>query len=142
VGRRDYSVRVDLLLYVHVRQPCCLVLDLDLRQKVRILVTVLYAVPDLFAAETPLVPQLPKFFLFLFYWVLVLFILNSISHFVLHELAAGLVFTPFATAPPHFAAPFRLVHTTRPVEILLLIELLATVLALFQALVEFTFSCQ
>lgn len=142
MGRCDYSVRVDLLLYVHVRKPCCLVLNLDLRQKVRIFVTAIYAVPDLLAAETPLVPQLPKFFLFLICWVLVLFILNRISNFVLHELAAGLVFTPFATAPPHFAAPLRLVHTTRPVEVLLLVELLATVLALFQALIEFTFSCQ
>jgi hypothetical protein len=90
---------------MHVRQPNCLVLNLDPCQKVRILVAVLNAVPYLLAAETPLVSQLLELFFLLISRILILFILYRVGHFMLHELAARLLFTSLATAPPHFAAP-------------------------------------
>jgi len=47
------------------------------------------------------------------------------------ELAAWSILDALATAPPHLAAPFRLVHSAGPIEVLLLIVLIAAVLALF-----------
>jgi hypothetical protein len=53
------------------------------------------------------------------------------------ELAAWSILNALATAPPHLAAPFRLVHAAGPIEVLLLIVLIAAVLALFQILIHF-----
>lgn len=56
------------------------------------------------------------------------------------ELAARLFFPPFAAAPPHLAAPVRLVSATRPVEILFFNILVGAVFTSFHSLAEITFA--
>jgi hypothetical protein len=61
---------------------------------------------------------------------------------MLVKLTARSILIALATAPPHLAAPFRLMHTAGPVEVLFLIVLISTVFALFKILVHFAFSLQ
>lgn len=59
---------------------------------------------------------------------------------MLAELAAGLVLPSFAATPPHFAAPVRLVHATRPVEVFFFDVFIRTVFTSFHTLREIAFS--
>lgn len=56
---------------------------------------------------------------------------------MLFELAAGLVFTSLAAAPPHLATPLGLVSATTPIKVLLFVILLLAAAAHLDMLVHF-----
>ena len=57
---------------------------------------------------------------------------------MLVALASWIMFIQFATAPPHFAAIFRLVYSAAPIEIFLIRKLFATYTTSFDATLDFT----
>ena len=52
---------------------------------------------------------------------------------MLAEFAPSSVFAPFAATPPHFTAPFRLMHAAGPVEVLLVAVFIYAIFALPQS---------
>jgi hypothetical protein len=55
------------------------------------------------------------------------------------ELTSRLVFAPFTATPPHFSAPVRLMHATRPIKVFLLRIVVATVLTRFDTRLKVPF---
>ncbi len=94
---------------------------------------------NLLAALTSLVSQLLEPLLLYLFRVFKLFFL-IIGYLMLTEFATWLLLAPFATAPPHFSAPFRLVHSATPIKVFLFIVLFRTLLALLQHSFKLAFS--
>lgn len=113
-----------------------LVLIIDLHSlEIRIASTILDRVPKLFAALASDAFELARFLL-LSAFVVIFFLVVSAA-LMLGKLTARLIFATLSTAPPELTSKLRPVQPTTPVEVVLLVELFATVLADFEPVVDF-----
>ena len=122
------------LVYSHLISIC-----LCVSPEIWITETILHSMPKLFATNTTLISLHLRNFLFSFFFTLITLFL-IVFGLVFSKLAAKGLLNSFAAAPPHFTAPFRLMRSTRPIEVFLLIELFGTIFTSLQIAVELSLS--